>query len=171
MKIDPALVRKLRQHRHWSQEQLGAACGLNLRTIQRLEKSGNASLESVRALAAVFGVEAGELVQEGGPGPGTPWDAVRAGFARYADFAGTSTRYEYWWFFLFVMLLASMAELVSTVLSGLFLLAVVVPLAAAGSRRLNDTGQSPWWQLMFLVPFGFVVPLCLLAMPARAAAT
>ena len=44
MKINAELVKRLRQERHWSQEQLSEMCGLNLRTIQRLEKNGNASL-------------------------------------------------------------------------------------------------------------------------------
>ena len=52
MRIDPHRVRELRQARHWSQEQLADACGVNLRTIQRLESGARASTETVRALAA-----------------------------------------------------------------------------------------------------------------------
>ena len=40
MKINAEQVKKLRTERHWSQEQLAAACGVNLRTIQRLENTG-----------------------------------------------------------------------------------------------------------------------------------
>lgn len=35
------LIKRLREEKQWSQEQLGELCGLNLRTIQRLEKSEN----------------------------------------------------------------------------------------------------------------------------------
>ena len=62
MKINAELVRTLRAERHWSQEQLAAACGVNLRTVQRLENTGKASLESVRALAAVFEVDPDDLI-------------------------------------------------------------------------------------------------------------
>lgn len=43
-----------RQQRAWSQTQLAEVSGLSLRTIQRIEKNGKASLESVKALAAVY---------------------------------------------------------------------------------------------------------------------
>ena len=65
MRINAELVKKLRTERHWSQEQLAAACGVNLRTIQRLENTGKGSMESVRALAAVFDVDADALIVVG----------------------------------------------------------------------------------------------------------
>ena len=40
-----------------------------------------------------------------------------------------------------------------------FLIAVLLPMLAAGARRLRDTGQSPWWQLFLLVPVGGLVIL------------
>ena len=43
-----------RQQRAWSQTQLAEISGLSLRTIQRIEKNGKASLESVKALASVY---------------------------------------------------------------------------------------------------------------------
>ena len=48
------IVKKLRLANNWSQEQLSEVSVLSLRTIQRLENGGNASIESVRALAAAF---------------------------------------------------------------------------------------------------------------------
>ena len=61
MKIDATLLKKLRTAENLSQEQLSEKCGLSLRTIQRLEGGGNASIESVRALAAAFGLDPSEL--------------------------------------------------------------------------------------------------------------
>ena len=55
-------VRALRERRAWSQEHLAAASGLNVRTIQRIESTGPASLETLNALAAAFDVEVGDLV-------------------------------------------------------------------------------------------------------------
>lgn len=56
MKVSSDLVRRLRNERGWSQEQLSAAAGLSLRTIQRVEGEGVASRETKVCLAAVFGV-------------------------------------------------------------------------------------------------------------------
>jgi len=57
-------VRKLRLKRAWSQEQLAQLSGLNIRTIQRIERGQKAGLESLKALAAVFEVELKELQPE-----------------------------------------------------------------------------------------------------------
>lgn len=52
MKVNGELVRSERQKRAWSQQHLADACGLGLRTVQRIENTGIASYESVQALAA-----------------------------------------------------------------------------------------------------------------------
>lgn len=44
----------MRLERHWSQDQLAEMSGLSIRTIQRIENGGNAGLESLKSLAAVF---------------------------------------------------------------------------------------------------------------------
>ena len=51
------LVQKLRVQRGWSQEQLAELTGLSARTIQRIERGQNASVESLKAIAAVFKVD------------------------------------------------------------------------------------------------------------------
>jgi len=61
MKVDVALIKAQREQRAWSQEHLAEVTGLGLRTIQRIEKTGTASYESARSLAAVFGVEVADL--------------------------------------------------------------------------------------------------------------
>ncbi|MEX3009269.1 helix-turn-helix domain-containing protein [Hoeflea sp. TYP-13] len=58
------LVRKMRIDRGWSQETLAELTGLSVRTIQRIERGGKASLESLSALAAVFEVEIAALATE-----------------------------------------------------------------------------------------------------------
>ena len=50
-------IQNLRAQRCWSQDELAAASGLSIRTIQRVEKTGNASFETVKSLASVFEVE------------------------------------------------------------------------------------------------------------------
>lgn len=54
MQIDSKRVRAQRERRAWSQEHLSEVSGLALRTIQRVETTGNGSYETVKALAAVF---------------------------------------------------------------------------------------------------------------------
>jgi transcriptional regulator with XRE-family HTH domain len=60
-KINRSLVQSLRKQRSWSQDELAVASGLNLRTIQRIERSGVGSLQSRKALAAAFNIEVKDL--------------------------------------------------------------------------------------------------------------
>lgn len=66
MKIKSSLIRKYRTQRLWSQEYLAKASGLGLRTIQRLESRGSGSVETIKALASVFEVDADTLVWRDG---------------------------------------------------------------------------------------------------------
>lgn len=59
------LVQKLRLQRGWSQQQLAELSGLNIRTIQRIEKGQEPSVESLKSLAAVFNVEFSTLKEQG----------------------------------------------------------------------------------------------------------
>jgi len=61
MKIDEVIVKELREQRFWSQEELSLASGLNIRTIQRIENEGTASLQSKKALAAAFEIDINQL--------------------------------------------------------------------------------------------------------------
>ncbi len=58
------IVKKLRARKNWSQEQLAEFTGLSTRTIQRIESGRQASLESLKSLAAVFEVEISKLTEE-----------------------------------------------------------------------------------------------------------
>lgn len=60
--IKSSVIKRLRVERRWSQEHLAKAAGLGLRTIQRLEAQGSASIETTQALAAVFNVDYDSLV-------------------------------------------------------------------------------------------------------------
>ena len=51
------IVRKLRLQRGWSQSQLAEMLGVATRTVQRLEQGQRPSLETAKALAAVFEVD------------------------------------------------------------------------------------------------------------------
>lgn len=55
------IVQKLRLQKGWSQAQLAELSGLNVRTIQRIERGDPASNESLKALASVFEMDFNEL--------------------------------------------------------------------------------------------------------------
>jgi transcriptional regulator with XRE-family HTH domain len=61
MNINRTLILSLRKQRSWSQDELAVSSGLNLRTVQRIERSGVASLQSRKALAAAFDIDVSDL--------------------------------------------------------------------------------------------------------------
>ncbi|RUO35482.1 hypothetical protein CWE13_11165 [Aliidiomarina shirensis] len=62
--ISAEKVKYLRQQLGWSQEQLALVSGVSARTIQRIEKSGECSLESKMALASALNVSVSELIDD-----------------------------------------------------------------------------------------------------------
>ena len=77
---------------------------------------------------------------------------------KYADFNGCAMRSEFWWFALFVTVIETLVGIAYEPLAGVFWLVMLVPYLAAGTRRLRDTGRSPWWWLLLLVPVaGWIV--------------
>ena len=87
-------------------------------------------------------------------------EAVQTFFKRYADFNGRSSRSEYWWAYLGIILIAFVVGLVSGLLGEtiggfiflIFYLAILVPSIAIGVRRLHDLDKSGWFYLLALVP-------------------
>lgn len=174
MFINSNRLRELRAARQWSQEQLAKLSGLNLRTIQRLESGAKISMESLRALAAVFEVPAESLLL----GETTPSqqavDAIRQEVLRGLEFSGVTTRNDFWWFVLAVVMLLALASLITEAVGPLPLqlasLVVLLPWIAACTRRLRDAGLNPWWQLISLAPVGgIIVLLYFLTYPTKTA--
>lgn len=54
-------IKSLRLARAWSQEQLAELSSLSVRTIQRIENGGQASLETLSAIAAAFDLKVADL--------------------------------------------------------------------------------------------------------------
>ncbi len=90
------------------------------------------------------------------------FESIRVCLVKYAEFTGRASRSEFWWFMLFVTLVTSALEYVSETAGIIFLIAMLLPLLAAGARRLNDVGKSGWWQLYLLIPVGGLVILAFL---------
>ena len=61
MNINADVVLKARKQKSWSQEELAIASGLNLRTIQRIEREASASLQSKKALASALDLDIHDL--------------------------------------------------------------------------------------------------------------
>jgi transcriptional regulator with XRE-family HTH domain len=71
MQLNKENLKQQRDSRAWSQTQLAEVSGLSLRTIQRLEKTGIASQESAKSLAAVYECSITELQELDSPAPST----------------------------------------------------------------------------------------------------
>jgi transcriptional regulator with XRE-family HTH domain len=167
MPINSELVKKLRGERNWSQDQLAKACGLTLRTIQRVENTGKSSPDSINALASVFAISAKELVLNPASRSKSPLDIFTSGIRKCGDFTGTASRAEYRWFFRCAILLIAIAQIIHEIAYLIAAILLMLPLSAAGTRRFNDVGTSGYWQLFFLVPFGFVPVFLLLSQPGK----
>src|SRR3982750_3899926 len=83
--------------------------------------------------------------------------AIKTCFYRYADFSGRASRPEYWWFFLFSVIVYFVTGFVDSVigislLNWFAMLALPLPSLAVGARRLHDMDYSGWWLLLALIP-------------------
>jgi len=63
MELNKDKLKHLRESKAWSQSHLAEVAGISLRTIQRVEKNGIASPESVKAICASYGIEAGDILK------------------------------------------------------------------------------------------------------------
>ena len=83
--------------------------------------------------------------------------AISTCLSKYAGFSGRASRPEFWWFFLFQILVSVAASMLGETLAALVSLGLLLPALAVGTRRLHDIGKSGWWQLIMLTGIGFFV--------------
>ena len=101
-------------------------------------------------------------------------ESVTTCYRKYVDLNGRASRSEYWWFFLFAVLVdlgvfvltAAIGRPIFIVIS---LIVLWVPLLAAAVRRLHDAGMSGWWWWTTFIPIvgPFVLAYLLLQRPQR----
>lgn len=86
-------------------------------------------------------------------------EAIRACFRGYAEFTGRARRSEFWWFFLFTVIVDGVtSNAFGEDLANAVSLVFVLPVLAAASRRLHDTDHSAWSLLLVLIPIvGWIV--------------
>ena len=116
---------------------------------------------------------------------GNFFNAVAHAFINYFSFSGRATRSQFWYFFLFCILLylctlsvsiegleevisnadssqESSREILTYLLTSWFGLSVMItfiPQITLSIRRLHDIGKSGWWQLLYITIIGGIVVL------------
>ena len=72
-----------------------------------------------------------------------------AAIKKYAEFNGRSSRAEYWYFFLFNLIIGFVLGLIEgsneSMFSNLYSLFVFLPSIAVGVRRMHDISKSGWY--------------------------
>jgi uncharacterized membrane protein YhaH (DUF805 family) len=95
-------------------------------------------------------------------------ESIQTCFSKYADFNGRASRPEYWWFYLFVLLVYMVAYVVIGRIAGLLCILIVLPSLAAGARRMHDIDKSGWWLLIGIIPIlGALVLIYFLVQPGK----
>ena len=92
--------------------------------------------------------------------------AISSCLSKYATFSGRASRPEFWWFFLFQILISLAASMLGETINGLVALCLVLPALAVGTRRLHDIGKSGWWQVIMLTVIGLLVLIYWWVQPA-----
>jgi uncharacterized membrane protein YhaH (DUF805 family) len=100
--------------------------------------------------------------------PAGPVEAVSAAMKGYVKFSGRATRTEYWWFYLFWLIVVGVTGYINQNLGALVVLVLLLPGVAAGIRRLHDIGKSGWWILVAFIPLiGGLILLYFLVQPSE----
>jgi uncharacterized membrane protein YhaH (DUF805 family) len=72
---------------------------------------------------------------------------------KYATFAGRASRSEFWYFYLFYIIMYAIGAgigiaIESQIIMYLFIAPFWLPCFAAGARRMHDVGRSGWFMLV-----------------------
>jgi len=84
-------------------------------------------------------------------------ESIQICFTKYADFKGTASRSEFWWFYLFTVAANTLFRLFVPNLAFVVTLAIFLPSLAVSVRRSHDSGRSGW---LIIIPFYNIYLLC-----------
>lgn len=91
-------------------------------------------------------------------------ESILDGFRRWKDYSGRSTRKQFWWFYLLVLLwpfgavlltflglflgAGRLNQLASALFVPIMMLFILPPFIAVSVRRMHDVGKSGWFNLV-----------------------
>ena len=82
-------------------------------------------------------------------------ESTQTCYKKFFDFSGRASKSEYWWFQLYNTILYILTFVFQNDLALLFSILVIanlIPVFAAGVRRVHDSNKSGWWILISFVP-------------------
>ena len=62
MDVNAKKIKELRTGKGWTQQHLADACAISLRTVQRVERYGNAPQDTVLGLLSVFEIQQSDII-------------------------------------------------------------------------------------------------------------
>ena len=97
-------------------------------------------------------------------------EAVRTCFVRYFDFSGRSTRPEFWYYVLFLIIAGLIFDFIDASIAGepfldyedlgffgiIFFLLTIIPSISVQIRRLHDINRTGWWCLLSITIIGLI---------------
>lgn len=89
--------------------------------------------------------------------------SISSVFRQYFVFSGRASRSEYWWFFLFQVIVTIVLSVAAPTIYWIFAIATFIPGLAVVVRRLHDTDRSAWWLLIAFAPLLGSIALLVLA--------
>ena len=141
--------------------------GLNNGTFEYSDPCWREGWENWRPLKSIFPKPKPQAQLNSDKKGVTLSDSIKICLSKYAIFEGRAGRAEYWWFYLFTVLLNWGAGLVGAIVLDasskgfvgmVVFLIFFLPSVAVGARRLHDTGRSGWWLLIAFTVIG-IIPL------------
>jgi uncharacterized membrane protein YhaH (DUF805 family) len=99
--------------------------------------------------------------------------AIATCFGKYASFNGRASLAEYWWWFLFRLLVLVPAFGVDIgvfhsrfpVFALIAIFVLFLPSLAVAVRRLHDINCAGWWFFLVFIPFGSIILLIMACIP------
>ena len=82
-------------------------------------------------------------------------ESIKICYKKFFDFSGRASKSEYWWFQLYAIIIYGMQFVFQgdlVLVFSILVIANIIPLYAAGVRRLHDTDKSGWMVLISVIP-------------------
>ena len=94
-------------------------------------------------------------------------ESIQTCYKKFFDFSGRASKSEYWWFQLYTIIIYGMQFVFQgdlVLVFSILVIANIIPLYAAGVRRLHDTDKSGWMVLISVIPLiGLYIIVLLIA--------